>query len=381
MSAKFVPERLQLAREFRQFSLEELASRTDLTRQSISQFERSERFPAPDTLRRLSEALQLPPEFFFRPLGRLASAKHSLINYRSLKSTREVVRAQRADRAMLTMCATLVDCLDRYIEFGAPTVPKIDDGVDPLALSLEDIEAVAEATRVQLGLGVGPISDVTLLVENQSVIVCQLPMAKGMEGLSRSFAERPFIATSGASSYARGRISVAHEFGHLVLHHALSGEEELDQATFDVVEDQAWRFAGAFLLPHQSFLSDIYSVSLDELARLKKKWGVSIGAMTKRLLDLGVIDAAKYKSMRIQLSQRKWHLVEPGDDAPPESPRLLNKAASFLADSGELSLHELAMQVALPVELLSSILGMPKAAFLSPKVANILPFQPRIKAN
>ncbi|WP_239510974.1 ImmA/IrrE family metallo-endopeptidase, partial [Stenotrophomonas maltophilia] len=64
---------------------------------------------------------------------------------------------------------------------------------------------------------------------------------------------------------------MAHEFGHLVLHESISVEGELDIETFRLVEDQAWRFAGALMLPAESFLKDVYSTSLDALLLLKKR--------------------------------------------------------------------------------------------------------------
>ncbi|MEL7937698.1 ImmA/IrrE family metallo-endopeptidase [Pseudomonas delhiensis] len=46
-----------------------------------------------------------------------------------------------------------------------------------------------------------------------------------------------------------------------------------------MMEDQAHRFAGVFLLPAETFAADVRSsVTLDSLLLLKQRWGVSVAA-------------------------------------------------------------------------------------------------------
>ena len=377
MSAKFQPKRLQQARHLKRFTLEELGQAVDLTRQSLSQFERGERTPAPDTLKRLSESLSVPIEFFLRPMGEVESSSRGLVYYRALKKTRDVIREQQRAAAILDLCAALVDTLQEHIEYQAPSLPRLPDDVNPLTLDLDSIEGIALATRQTLGLGLGPISDLTLLVENQSVIVAYVPLPEGMDGLSTNFGDRPFIAVSSGATLARGRINVAHEYGHLILHHGLADEQDLDDETFNLVESQAWRFAGAFLLPQKSFLADVYSVSLDALSILKTKWGVSIAAMIQRLLDLGVIDREQQRYLRIQLAQRQWNKREPGDELPRERARLLNRAAMFLQSEGELTLPQLASTSSMPMQFVADALEVDVASLLPPAPKNVVQFRMR----
>ncbi len=60
------------------------------------------------------------------------------------------------------------------------------------------------------------------------------------------------------------------------------------------------------MLPAESFLNDVYSTTLDALVLLKKKWGVSIAAMVRRLRVLDVISAEQSKYLNIQIRQRGW---------------------------------------------------------------------------
>jgi len=378
MPSTFQPKRLQQARYLKRMSVAELGDAIEVTRQSMRQFETGERTPLPKNVEKMSAVLDVPVEFFLRPVGRLEGSERSVVHYRSLKRTRDLMRAQQYAATFLDLGAALMDTLEQYLEYDASRVPRlVDSSIDVLKLSLEDVEELASVARKRLGLGEGPISDVTLLVENLSIPVIYAPLPDGMDGISAWYADRPFIVVSSAVSHARSRTNVAHEFGHVVIHQDLGDESELDDETFAIVEPQAWRFAGAFLLPAKSFLSEVYNVSLDSLVVLKRKWGVSVAAMIRRLLDLGVIDDAQFKRLRIQLGARKWLKVEPGDDIPREKSRLISRAAEFLAQNGELTLFGLADESRLPRSFLANALEVPEESLLPPPPQNVVQFRMR----
>jgi Zn-dependent peptidase ImmA (M78 family) len=301
------------------------------------------------------------------------------VHYRSLRRTRDIIREQQRASAILDLSAAVIDTLEQHIEYQAAGVPVIDASTNVLGLSSDDVEEVASNTRKRLGLGDGPISDMALLVENLSVPVIHTPLPPGMDGMSAWYADRPFVVVSSMCSYARSRLNIAHEFGHLVLHQEVTDDSELDDETFQTVESQAWRFAGAFMLPAKSFLSEIYSVSVDALSILKEKWGISIASMIRRLSDLNVIDENQKRNLNIQLRLRKWNKHEPGDERPREKGRLINRAAEFLASNGDLSIHELAAEAKLPSNFLADALEMAPDQLLPPPPQNVVQF--RMKAN
>lgn len=111
----------------------------------------------------------------------------------------------------------------------------------------------------------------------------------------------------------RQRFTVAHELGHLVLH-AGTGQPTSPEAAARM-ENEANRFAAAFLVPGDSALEDLYAaggrVTLSTLATLKNKWGYSIKAFVMRFRQLGVIDDAQARSLYKQISARKWNKDEP----------------------------------------------------------------------
>ena len=93
------------------------------------------------------------------------------------------------------------------------------------------------------------------------------------------------------ASSSRSRFDLAHECGHLVMHRGMeTGTPER--------EDQANRFAAAFLLPRAGFAREYGHrprLSWGHLRDLKKRWGVSLAALVRRAYDLRLIGAREYQ--------------------------------------------------------------------------------------
>jgi Zn-dependent peptidase ImmA (M78 family)/transcriptional regulator with XRE-family HTH domain len=111
----------------------------------------------------------------------------------------------------------------------------------------------------------------------------------------------------------RQRFTVAHEIGHLAMHHSSAAPSSAPEgARF---EKQAHRFAAAFLAPADPIIADLDAlggrVTLATLAQLKERWGVAIKALVMRFHHLGVIDSDHARSLYKQMSARKMNKVEP----------------------------------------------------------------------
>jgi Zn-dependent peptidase ImmA (M78 family) len=76
-------------------------------------------------------------------------------------------------------------------------------------------------------------------------------------------------------------------------------------------------FAGAFLLPRDSFGRDItqYPTDLKYYQFLKRKWKVSIQAMLYRAYQLKIVTPNQYQYLMRQISKNGWRKKEP-DDIP-----------------------------------------------------------------
>jgi len=179
-----------------------------------------------------------------------------------------------------------------------------------------------------LGLGTGPIKNMMRVVENAGAVVSFFGgVSERVDALSIDCA-RPMIIRSEAKPAAcRLRFDLGHEAGHLIMHRGLQTGDK-------VTEDQANRFASAFLLPRASFVHEFpRGRFLDWAAiyELKLRWKVSAAAIVRRAYDLRMISADQYRTGYIHLSKTGQKKAERYDDViEPEAPELLPKAVEAL---------------------------------------------------
>jgi len=146
----------------------------------------------------------------------------------------------------------------------------------------------------------------------------------------------------------------------LILHKGI--ERSTDPHRYKLMEDQAHRFAGAFLLPAETFAADVKTpVTLDSLLLLKQRWGVSVAAMVMRLWALKIIDDDA-KSLLFKRRSARWGVkAEPGDDGrAPEQVRLLKRTIELLASSGVLPLEAVSGYVGLSASDIEKLTGLPQ---------------------
>lgn len=95
-------------------------------------------------------------------------------------------------------------------------------------------------------------------------------------------------------------------------------------------------FAGAFLIPRNAFAREFprtrRALDWNALFAMKLRWKVSVRAITRRAFDLGLIDAAQYRTANIQLVKTGQAKTERYDDRIAlEVPELLYTAVAWLS--------------------------------------------------
>ena len=172
--------------------------------------------------------------------------------------------------------------------------------------SFNEMEALAVEIRLVLNREEsGPIRNLTSAVERAGICLIPIVGLSGIDGISAWVEDQPVIGLSPAVAGERFRFSLAHELAHLIFHRTKG----------KVSEDQANRFAGAFLIPQEDYALAIADVPmLTDFIALKRAWGLSIGAFVYRGHELGHLDDGRYRSLQIQMS--KWRKAEPGELAP-----------------------------------------------------------------
>lgn len=334
-SPHFLGVRLQEARIAFGMTASALADLLGLSRQVVSNYENGKRTPDYETLEKIAHTLGFPIEFFCKE--KRVSEEHTAIHFRSMSATVKMARERAHHR--LEWMREIVQYLEEFIELPPPNLPHFDVPQHPEALSMGQIEELAVATRQFWGLGNGPISNVVWLLENNGCIVSHSELLSDkLDALSRwcmSEGRAYILLGSDKESACRSRFNACHELAHIILHPYLEPRHLRDKALFKLIEQQAHRFAGAFLFPETSFIKEVLSIQLAMFRQLKPRWNVAIGRMVQRALDLGLIDREQQKKLRISMARKKWHRREPLDDETPmEEPRLLKRAFLLLRDEG-----------------------------------------------
>ena len=343
----FVGERLKEAREARGLTGAALAELVGVARASISLYELGRASPQLETMVKLSTVLNCPPPFFLRPPS--PSISDNLF-YRSMSGATKVDRLKARRRyAWLKEITSYLRGFVRFPRVNIPSIPIPDTLSD---IDADVIESAATQTRREWGLGNGPISDVTLLLENNGAIVSKVSLGTmQMDGFSGwcPNTNTPYIVLGAdKGSAVRSRFDIAHELGHIVLHRALPSQHVNSPISNSLLERQAYQFAGAFLLPAESFSDDIYTITLDSLKALKSKWLVSIGAMLVRAERLNLIAEQPTRRMWANYNRRGWKRKEPLDDElQPEYPRLLRRAFELIVTKKVHTLGQIASDLAL----------------------------------
>lgn len=358
----FRPERLIEARAARGLTQVALADLSGRKSSNISRWESGEQLPEPEALEAVARGLNLPVSYFLGP-----SVQHGVAPMfaRSMAATSKAMRARVSARLRWAQDVSLY--LQQELDLPAPHVPTLEVQ-DFHEIRDEDIERMAARCREEWGLGLGPVADVLLVLENAGIIVVKERIDSGnMDGLSNwsSADGRPyvFLATD-KQTCVRSRMDAAHELGHLVLHRGLTERTLYDAAAFKEIERQAFAFAGAFLLPAESFGAEVWSPSLPAFQALKSRWKVSIGAMIMRCFSLGIIDDESKQRLFKHYSAKGWRKEEPLDrELEPEQPRLLGRSIKLLCDEKIVTRTQLLEDLRLFAHDVESLCGLPAGFF------------------
>ncbi len=143
-----------------------------------------------------------------------------------------------------TLLDGFIDRLDRALDLPEVSFPDIP------VTSMADVEDAAEQTRGKWLLGTGPISSMMRVVENAGAVgeLLWWRVRACRRAIDRSAAPNDHRSEAKPSA-CRLRFDLAHECGHLVMHKGVVTGDK-------ITEDQANRFASAFLLPRSAFIHE-----------------------------------------------------------------------------------------------------------------------------
>ena len=283
----FNPSRLILARKRRGLTKVALGRRVGITPKALGDFESGRMVPSTDAVEQIASVTMFPPSFFYRP--DIDEPMKEWVSFRSLST----MTAGQRDSALAAgaLAFELSAWIEQQFELPSPNLPDLRDFAP---------EEGAMALRAHWGIGERPIGNMVHLLESEGIRVFSLAeRVRQVDAYSLWYKNLPFMFLNTVKTPEHSRMDAAHELGHLVLHqHGVPRGRD--------AEKDAQAFGSAFLMPQGSVRAAVpkpAAPSFQELAALKLRWRVSLGALAHRLYSLGLLTEYSYRGVFIQLSR------------------------------------------------------------------------------
>jgi Zn-dependent peptidase ImmA (M78 family)/DNA-binding XRE family transcriptional regulator len=365
---KIAGEQLRLARLAHGYSLEEVGDLVGATRQFIHQLETGARSGSDELVDALADVLDVTTTFLAEPIP--STVRPEQCHFRGHITRPASITSQVLARG--TLLDKFVAAIEEHLVLPEVAFPDLP------AAAAEDIERAAEEARRFWALGTtGPIISMMRVVENAGAVVTYFgDLSERVDAFSMD-RRRPIIVRSSLKeSLCRQRFDFAHECGHLIMHRGVQTGDR-------VTEDQAHRFASAFLFPRGAVLREFprgRTINWRALFDLKLRWKVSVRALVRRGYDLGLLSPAQYRTANIHLVKTGQAKVETYDNdgsLPIEQPELLPSALAALEEQASGKVVAVGRQIGLTPGMLELITGSdvpdPGPSINDPKVVRLRP--------
>ncbi|MDP9421144.1 MAG: XRE family transcriptional regulator [Actinomycetota bacterium] len=319
-------KQLRLVRRWDQSTLGEKASVSTAT---ISNIELGRVAPTREQIEGIANALGYSSEFLTSEIAMLPTTRPWLRAYA------DASKREADSRTSATALAA------EYVRrLGLKPLPDLI----PVFAGPVDDEAIEEAASEMRQLAQidedAVVTNAIRAAERLGCVVLPLESELGRHlGMSVRADQLPMVCVAkGEVPGDRQRWTVAHELGHLALHGNAAPPRDSREARR--MENEAHRFAAAFLAPGDALIETLRSVggsvTLRALAEIKAIWGVAIKALVHRFNELDIIDAGHARSLYKQISARKWTTDEPVD-VPTETAQWFERTLIRKAGSDDLA--------------------------------------------
>jgi len=312
---------LQQARIKRGLTQEEAAKIIEVARTTITAIEKGDRRIKADELIKLARAYGRQVSDFVRPRPKIEPFQPQF---------RGSVLRSAEDEAKIAQFVTLLEELSRnYLELeqieGAPLVHKYPTEYDMSGLRPEQAaESVAIEERNRLGLGDGPIPILRdILEQDVGLRIFYLPLYPSKFSAIYLYDSQlgGCIAVNSLHPEERRRWSLAHDYGHFLVHRykpVVFVEDSYQRLPES--ERFADYFALYFLMPTSGLkrrFNDIRrtkeKITPADLCTLAHYYGVSVAAITLRLEDLKLLpsviwDKLREKGFKVREAQQQLRL-------------------------------------------------------------------------
>lgn len=288
-------KRLRQARILKKISMDQLASMigNSVSKQAISKYETAKMMPNSTILANLAFALDVEPDYFFRPFTFELDEFNVSFRKKSDTSVKDVNALK----------VRIQDAVERYLEVeeilgkDKETILQMDG--EPLS-SPAQMREQAHRLRDEWQLGYDAIGNVQDMLEEHGIKVICTDAPSGFDGVSGIVNGKDYIVVlnKNQNHVERRRFTAMHELGHLLFDKRFSPSLTLREK-----EKLCDAFANEMLLPSkvvQTVFSPGEKISTFEVRQLQMVYGISFDAIMHKLHDLGIINDSKYKTYCIR---------------------------------------------------------------------------------
>lgn len=293
---KIFSKRLKSARTQAALSQDELVHRINglVSKNAISKYEKGEMMADGKVLIALAKALEVKPDYFFRPF----TVKIDQIEFR--KKKRLSVKHGKAIKQKVT------DMVERYLEVEQflSIESTFTNPIENISItSREDVEYAVKQLLDSWKLGYNALPNVIGLLEDKEIKVVEIDAPDEFDGFSAwADAKYPIIVINKKYGIERKRLTALHELAHLLLNFS-------DGIEHKEMERICFQFGAAMLMPDETVRMELGAhrshIPISELILIKQTYGISIQAIMQRARDLGIITESTFITFRKRISRNR----------------------------------------------------------------------------
>lgn len=288
-------KRLKQARLKAGLSMDALSEKTgrEVSKQTISKYEAGKTMAGSEVLIKLSNALGVPFDYFFRPYSFDVSEVE--ISFRKKSSV--------GAKEQSVLKINIQDEVEKFIDI--ENILGVESRMHDVNVPVQiehpmQMIMLAKEVRRTWGLGNSPIPSVKNMLMSQGVKVFEIEGPEGFDGIS-GYAKDTIplmVVNSNMKNTERRRFTHMHELAHLMAN-----------TSFDVnisnheKEKLCDAFASEMLLPSDVLQSEFgkkSKISIQELIRIQKIYGISIDAIVYSLKRLGILNENRHRGYCIR---------------------------------------------------------------------------------
>jgi Zn-dependent peptidase ImmA (M78 family)/transcriptional regulator with XRE-family HTH domain len=303
---------LLLARKRRRKTQKDLAAETGVAQAAISRVENGTKdVLSHEEIQSIARFLGFPVSFFFEqePLYKTPLSIHgAAFRKKSAVSAKDQGAVVALANHLVLHLRRMLEAVDLEPQFPLLQFEVVDDksSVSEHARAVTSAAEAAQKVRKSWQLDDGPLPNLVKYIEATGVFVVQGDFGGAdIDGVTiRPPGMKPVVVLNADRPADRKRFSLAHEYGHVILH----------PFPYDAMEKEANEFAAELLTPAKGVLPDLKKpLTIPRLGQLKLKWRVAMAALIYRAKALNAITDQAATSLYKKMSYYGYRTREPDE--------------------------------------------------------------------